>query len=280
MRSLYICAVALLCLAASGCVSKSKHNDALAEHESTRSTLSEREQALADALERLETLEREKLDTDGRLATCERSYRNAMRESDELNRVLEQTRSQMLATTRELSSERQQLLEELSRLQAEARERQRIFEEIRERFRSMIDAGQLSVSIVRGRLVINMPQDILFRSGSADVSREGRDALAQVATVLAEFRDRRFQVEGHTDNVPISTREFPSNWELSAARALAVVKLLQTNGVNPANISGAGYGEFQPVAENDTRENRALNRRIEIVMLANLEELAPQLTGE
>ena len=98
--------------------------------------------------------------------------------------------------------------------------------------------------------------------------------------MLAEFPDRRFQVEGHTDDVPISTERFPSNWELSSARALAVVRLLVEGGISPENVSGAAYGEYQPVASNDDRNGRARNRRIEIVMLPNLDVIAEaQLPG-
>ena len=85
---------------------------------------------------------------------------------------------------------------------------------------------------------------------------------------------RSFQVEGHRDNVPISTERFPSNWELSSARALSVVRILIDAGVAPEHVSGAGYGEYQPVASNDDRDGRRLNRRIEIVMLPNLDVIA------
>ena len=104
--------------------------------------------------------------------------------------------------------------------------------------------------------------------------------MVEVAGVLAAFPDRQFQVEGHTDNVPISTERFPSNWELSSARALAVVRLLADSGVAPENVSGAAFGEYQPVASNDDRESRRRNRRIEIVMLPNLDVIAEtQLPG-
>ena len=161
----------------------------------------------------------------------------------------------------------------------EIRERNRIYEDVLGRFRSLIDAGRLSVSISRGRLVINLPQDILFASGSATLGRDGRQTVAEVASVLAEIEDRRFQVEGHTDNVPISTAQFPSNWELSAARALSVVKILVEQGVAPDNVSGAGYGEYHPVATNTTPDGRRLNRRIEIVMLPNLDVIAESGVG-
>ena len=143
-----------------------------------------------------------------------------------------------------------------------------------------MDGGQPSVAIVRGRLVILLPQDVLFESGSATLGREGRSVISEVASVLSAFPDRSFQVEGHTDNVPIATERFPSNWELSSARALAVVRVLAQGGVAPASLSGAAFGEYQPVASNDDRDSRRRNRRIEIVMLPNLDVIAQtQLPG-
>ncbi len=168
----------------------------------------------------------------------------------------------------------QERLQALSQVEQEVQERNRIYEEMLGRFRSLINAGQLNVSIVRGRMVIQLPQDVLFPSGSATLSSDGRQAISQVGTVLSELADRTFQVEGHTDDVPISTAQFPSNWELSSARALSVVRVLIQAGVAPERLSGAGYGEYQPVASNDTPEGRRLNRRIEIVMLPNLDVIA------
>jgi chemotaxis protein MotB len=170
-------------------------------------------------------------------------------------------------------------LDQLAAIEEEVRERNRIYEEVLGRFRSLIDAGRLSVSIVRGRMVINLPQDILFAPGSAELGREGRATLSEIASVLSEFDDRTFQVEGHTDDDPISTAQFPSNWELSAARALSVVKLLVDRGVSPELVSGAGYGEYQPVATNQTEDGQRLNRRIEIVMLPNLDVIADASVG-
>jgi chemotaxis protein MotB len=141
----------------------------------------------------------------------------------------------------------------------------------------MIDGGQLTVSIDAGRIVINLPNNVLFNSGSASLNSEGQEAMAQIGGVLKNFSDRRFQVEGHSDNVPIKSARFPSNWELSTTRALAVVHLLTDMGVTPENLSAAGFGEFRPRADNDTDEGRKLNRRIEIVMLPNLDILSSEL---
>jgi chemotaxis protein MotB len=168
----------------------------------------------------------------------------------------------------------QERLEALRAVEAEVRERNAIYEDVLARFTSLIDGGQLAVSIDRGRMVIQLPQDVLFASGSATLGTEGRQTLSQVGTVLAELGDRTFQVEGHTDDVPIANAPFASNWELSSARALSVVRVLIEAGVAETNLSGAGYGEFQPVASNDDRDGRRLNRRIEIVMLPNLDVIA------
>jgi chemotaxis protein MotB len=101
----------------------------------------------------------------------------------------------------------------------------------------------------------------------------GKDALIQVAQVLKTVAGRKFQVAGHTDNVPIQTSRFPSNWELSTARAVEVVKLLVAQGADPRSLSAAGYGEFDAVASNESADGKAKNRRIEITLQPNLDEL-------
>lgn len=98
-------------------------------------------------------------------------------------------------------------------------------------------------------------------------------ALADVAKVLATIPDRNFLVAGDTDNVPIHTARFPSNWELSTARSVEVTKFLIANGMRPQVLAAAGYGEFDPVAPNDSSEHQARNRRIEIVLQPNLADL-------
>lgn len=293
-------AALLISLSLSACVSQGKYDDTLGSLEDTRTTLETREQQLEASNQRVSELEEQLSDIDSQLATCERSFRGSVRETDEISRVLAETQQRLLVLTEQCSAgrsqssrqrqeleetlnaaraEQEQLIAEVNRLRQETERRQATYQELIDRFQSMINAGQLDVTIKNGRIVINLPQDILFRSASADVSRDGEQTLNDVGRVLADFRDRAFQVEGHTDDVPIHTSRFPSNWELSADRALAVVKILVDSGVPARNLSGAGYGEFQPVAANDTRENKALNRRIEIVLLPNIEEIAPGITS-
>jgi chemotaxis protein MotB len=151
------------------------------------------------------------------------------------------------------------------------------YRQVIDKFQKLVSSGKLKIRVVRGRMVVEMASSILFPSGKSKLHEEGEIALAELAGILRTIRDRDFQVAGHTDNVPIRTRQFPSNWELSAARAVSVVKFLQESGVKPAHMSASGYAEYQPAANNDTTEGKAENRRIEIVLMPNLDEL-PDLT--
>lgn len=139
-----------------------------------------------------------------------------------------------------------------------------------EKMKSEIAEGQVTITELKGRLTVNMVDAILFDSGKADIKPEGRRILQKVADVIGQVEDKAIRVEGHTDNVKISpalSRAFPSNWELSAARATNVARYLQRLGVDPSLLSAAAYGEFRPVSENETPEGRAKNRRIEIVLV-------------
>lgn len=281
--ALRICVLAVA-LTATACVSKGTHQSTLADLSQARSgqdtlreeivTLEERHDSLQAAMET------ELARRDQTQAALQRTIADLEREQRSLEQQLENARadSERLETMAglrgaELQSMRRRL-ESLRAVEQEVRERNAIYEDVISRFQSLMDGGQLSVTIDRGRMVIQLPQDILFQSGSATLGSEGRSVISQVGAVLADFDDRRFQVEGHTDNVPISTERFPSNWELSSARALAVVRLLTAQGVAPENVSGAAFGEYQPRASNEDRTSRALNRRIEIVMLPNLDVIA------
>jgi chemotaxis protein MotB len=136
----------------------------------------------------------------------------------------------------------------------------------------MIGAGEVSIGIRDGRMVVAMPNDVLFDSGRTEIKRAGQAVLKAVASVLKTV-PRRFQVAGHTDNVPIQTERFPSNWELASARALEVIRFMTVQGVAPATLSAAGYGEFDPVASNDSEDGRRRNRRIEITLQPNIDEI-------
>ncbi len=141
-----------------------------------------------------------------------------------------------------------------------------------ESLKSLIEDKSLGVQRVNDRLVLELSDRILFDSGSDQLRPEGLPVLANVAKILASrVNTLQIQVGGHTDNVPLGTAgHFGSNWALSAARAVTVVRfLVQTGGVEASRLSAVGYGEFQPIASNATPEGRARNRRIEIVLLAH-----------
>jgi chemotaxis protein MotB len=166
-----------------------------------------------------------------------------------------------------------QQVEELRAKERQAQARLQTFRDMLDKFKRMIESGELRVRIQRGRMVVELSENILFDSGKADLKKLGQTALAEVARVLASIPDREFQITGHTDNVPIRSTRFPSNWELSTGRALTVARFLAAQSVPETRLSAAGYADTQPVASNDTPEGRAQNRRIEIVLMPNLEEL-------
>lgn len=126
---------------------------------------------------------------------------------------------------------------------------------------------------------VEIKNNILFDSGSAIVNPEAQEPLAKIAEVLREVPNR-IQVEGFTDNRPINTPVYPSNWELSAARATNVVNLLMKNGVRPERMSTVGYGEFQPIADNGTEQGRMQNRRVVLVIMGNTETRYPVQTNQ
>jgi chemotaxis protein MotB len=133
-----------------------------------------------------------------------------------------------------------------------------------------LERGELTIKQLKNKLSVNMVGQILFASGTADLTTDGKRVLKQVGTSLKKIADKRICVEGHTDNVPIkpSMHEvFPSNWELAAMRAANVVHFLQDEvGISGERLEIRAMGEYQPVADNSTAEGRAQNRRIEIVL--------------
>ncbi len=164
-------------------------------------------------------------------------------------------------------------LEELRKAQAAAEARAQLFQKFVQKFKALVNAGQLKITTRQGRLVLQLPNDVLFDVGQTALKPAGKEALTQVAQVLKTVQGRNFQVAGNTDNLPIQTARFPSNWELSTERAVEVVKLLISKGEDPRSLSAAGYGEFDPVGNNESAEGRAKNRRIEITLQPNLDEL-------
>lgn len=145
-----------------------------------------------------------------------------------------------------------------------------IMHSMREAFADLIDSKQLTVRGNELWVEIELNSSLLFPSGDALPNDHAFDLLEKVARILAPF-DNPIHVEGFTDNLPISTDKFPTNWELSAARAGSVVRMLAADGVAPSRLAAVGYGEFQPIADNSTAEGRARNRRVILVISRNLD---------
>ena len=131
----------------------------------------------------------------------------------------------------------------------------------------LILSDQVTVNREGLWLEINIRSDVLFPSGSANLSAPARDAIDQLAGVLRELPNE-LRLEGHTDNQPIASALYPSNWELSGARAASVIRLLEGRGVDPRRMAAIGYGEKRPIADNATVAGRAANRRVLLVILA------------
>lgn len=153
------------------------------------------------------------------------------------------------------------------------------FDRMKQQFQRMIDSGKLSVNFRRGRMIVELPDAVLFASGSAELSSDGQAALKEVAKILRQVPGKRFLVGGHTDDVPIAKPEagFSSNWALSAARAVTVTEALIASGVKASRLVAAGYGPFDPIAANTSARGRQKNRRIEIVLEPDLRELKSTL---
>ena len=215
---------------------------------------------------------------------AESTYTKKVEETEGLNRQL----GALEQVNKELKGENEGLkarVDELTKQVAEQKERVADLEMIKEQkvqevsseYNSMIDKmkaeiaqGQVTITELKGKLTVNMVEAVLFDSGKAEVKKEGLVVLQKVIDVLKDAKDKVIRVEGHTDNVPIAgalARVYPTNWELSAARAVNVTRFLQVQGIDPAQLSAVGYGEFNPVADNETKEGKAKNRRIEIVLV-------------
>lgn len=150
----------------------------------------------------------------------------------------------------------------------------RIADELQISLQEYIDNDLLRITREGERIEIEMKEKMLFPSGEARLSHDALRALREMAKTLARIPSK-LQVEGHTDNVPIATSAFPSNWELSAARAASVVHFMARSGVDPLRMTAIGMGEHHPITTNDTVKGRASNRRVTIVVLADPNDQAP-----
>jgi len=145
-----------------------------------------------------------------------------------------------------------------------------ISEDVEERMGESIDNDIINIKRNKFWLEVEIKSSLLFESGSSELIPESVPILVDLSSLFVDMPNR-IHIEGFTDDKPINTAVFPSNWELSSARAAAVVRLFERNGVAPARLASIGYGEYQPISDNDTEESRARNRRVVVVVMASLE---------
>jgi len=205
------------------------------------------------------------------------------RELEQARAELEQAKAEWQQAASNADAEANALKEKLAGSQARIDELQKekdfvlkSHQSLEEEMRGALESKDVTISQLQGKLTVNILDRVLFDSGEADVKPDGEAVLRKVAGVLAQHPNLKLHVIGHTDNVPIKAaarNRFPSNWELSTARATAAVRFLtEKAGVDPRRMGAVGYGEFRPDADNATPEGRARNRRIAITVLS--EELA------
>lgn len=147
------------------------------------------------------------------------------------------------------------------------------YERLLERLDKLIDAGTIKISFRKGRMIVELASAVLFDSGKTQLKEEGQQALTDLVEALSEVAHRDLLIAGHTDDVPIKTRRYKSNWELSTQRAVVVVDFMIEKGFPADHLGAAGYGEVDPVGDNATEEGRAANRRIEIQLMPDLAPL-------
>jgi chemotaxis protein MotB len=222
---------------------------------------------------------KDKLTTDLAYITGQRD--KAVADKEDLDRILQSKSDSLSQSIFELRRKVADLDAENTKLKAEnaslvkAREEQvqrmsSTYESLLEKMKSEISQGQVTISELKGKLTVNMVDSILFDSGKAEVKKGGLEILGKVISILKDVSDKSIRIEGHTDDVQISralAKRYPTNWELSAARAINVTRYLQDQGIEPGNLSAVAYGEWKPVAGNDTDEGKAKNRRIEIILV-------------
>lgn len=173
-----------------------------------------------------------------------------------------------------LSTEREQLQQVVQEKEAELARLKATYEDIEQKLKSEISEGEIRLSQAEGRIQVDLVDKILFDSGEASLSPRGSEVLARLGAVLAKVEDRSILVSGHTDDAPPSQRlaaTFPTNWELSVARAVNVVRFLGEQASVPSGrLVAAGHADTKPVASNATPKGRARNRRIEILLIPDL----------
>lgn len=256
---------ACVVFAASGCVSRGAYDRLDDRYEK----LDRERAALETQVERL-TLERSSLEA--QYVEALESYEDAREAREALEGNLAKVQREATQLDETLDAERLARMEAaaaLAKREQELAKMQSTYDELVSDLESEVSAGQIEIQRLREGLRLNVSDEVLFASGSAELDARGQAVLVKVAAQLVPLRDA-IHVRGHTDDRKIGgalAERFPTNWELAAARAARVVRLLESKGVSPKRLSAISLGPNDPVAPNDSAENRARNRRIEILLV-------------
>ena len=292
MKSILMILLLGLSLTLSACVSKNvyqqKVNEAdlltqdVADLSATSSELRQDKKSLQDDLSNLNARLVEVLQQNSKLqrdllaayATEERQEGNLTLHQQQIVALreqlvdMQQTNDQLLATIEELNRALEK--EKIAR-EARLAKVKNTYNQLVGALEEEIKRGELTISNLEGQLSVNLLNKILFDSGKAAIKPAGQKVLKSLGDVLSKFPERALQISGHTDNVQISNRLielYPSNWELSTARATSVVHFLQKKvGLQGERLIAAGYSEYRPVASNEDAAGRAQNRRIQILLV-------------
>lgn len=259
-QQLTVFLLCLLCLAVTSCVSKKQYA-----------------QMEAGLMQQLERERQKQRGTEAELLEAKRSVDQCRRELSDLQPIYSKLQSRCADLERQnmaLADKLDQLSHQTTALQSDVEERETILDlqkKIAEQLRDQIAAQDVKIEAIESKLKVTFVDKILFRSGSAMINTQGKQSLRKVAAAIRGDTEHMIEVQGHTDNVAISPRlqnVFPTNWELSTARATAVVRFLQDEGgIDPQRLSASGFSFYQPVAKNDTEAGRRQNRRIDIILV-------------
>ena len=215
-------------------------------------------------------------------------YKNLLNSSGKLNRDLTLQKEQLLAIqdnlerTRKLNDSLSSNLEDRERKVKELEQvlanKDKAVQDLKNRISNALlnfKENDLTVNVRNGKVYVSLAEQLLFGSGSVEVDSKGVTALQQLAKALKDQKDIHIMVEGHTDNVPISKKSayMQDNWDLSVMRATSITKILTKGGVSPNQVTASGKGEYSPLAANTSAETRQKNRRTEIIITPNLDEL-------
>lgn len=179
------------------------------------------------------------------------------------------------ADIQELQSRVERLESELEQSRELAADRKNLHDALRSELSGLMDRGDVKLTERRGLLVVQIPRDVLFAPSKFKLTDRGKETLRSIASSLDDVEKHRILVAGHTDNVPVSKKSvsFEDNWELSSMRALSSTELLVNSGVSQDHLAAAGFGSSDPIASNDTEASRAKNRRVELMLVPDLNEI-------